>query len=407
MSKNLYDLFSEYNGEIPKIEEKSCNKERIKQLVRNQTEEKKIKVRRNPKIFFISFAAALVAATSVTAVAYSNGFEPFKHILRKNTSNPSVSSELPLVNGGDESGMEENISVDSVAFSGSENAEVKTAGMYYDNNTLMLSVEMKFAQGTVIPENAVVLPYFTMKNGGTVTELANQSGVANAAVLTKGDEENTRIATFYLSENEISGSTIGVRLDNIVTRDDISSVQAAVIAEQQRWRDEFAESDDTDQWKAYWKENNFDQRTLDFMEDYLAGCQKVVEGSWYGEIEVPAEPAKAMSFEGDGFTVTVDTLSLTLGIDRKIPEMSNAAPVITLKDGTVLVDTGTNEEKWFIDNGVMTDGEHEDFANIFGNVYSYSKPHSVEDIAEIAVYVFEYDSSALSAEKYTVYTSEQ
>lgn len=404
MSKNLYDLFSEYNGEVPDIEEKSCDKERIKQLVRKQTEEKNIKVRRNPKIFLISFAAALVAATSITAVAYSNGFEPFKHILRKNTSNPSVSSELPLVNGGDEGGMEKNISVAPVAFTGSENAEIKTAGMYYDNNTLMLSVEIKFAQGTVIPENTVVLPYFTLKKGGTETELTNQSGVSNAAVLTKGDEDDVYFATFYVSENELSGSTVGVRLENIVTGDDLSSLQEAVIAEQQRWRDEFGDIDDIAQWKAYWKENDFDKRTREFMADHLADCQKTVEGSWYGEIEVTAEAAKAMSFKADGFTVTADTLSMTLDIEREVPELSNIAPVITLKDGTVLADTGTNEKKWLIDNGVMSESRHEDFANIFANVYSYSKPHPVEDIAEIAVYVFEYDSSELSAEKYTVYT---
>lgn len=404
MSKNLYDLFSEYNGELPEIEEKSCDKERIKQLVRKKTEEKNIKVRRNPKIFFISFAAALVAATSITAVAYSNGFEPFKHILRKNTSNPSVSSELPLVNGGDEVGMEENISVSSVAFTGSGNAEVRTAGMYYDNNTLMLSVKMKFAEGTVIPDNAVVLPYFTMKKESVETVLTNQSGVANAAVLTKGDEDDTYFVTFYVAEKELSGSTIGVRLENIVTSDDLSSLQAALIDEQQSWLEECGSSDDVDKWKACWKENNFDQRTYDFMADYLAECPKVVDGSWYGEIDVPVDIEKAVTFEADGFTVTADTLSLSLDVEKEVPELSNIAPVITLKDGTVLADTGTSEKKWLIDNGVMSDDSHEDFANIFANVYSYIKPHHVEDIAEIAVYVFEYDSSELSAEKYTVYT---
>ena len=70
MSKNLYDLFSEYKGELPEIKEEKCDSEHIKQLVRQQTAEKKnIKIRRNPKMFIISIAAALTAVTSITAAA--------------------------------------------------------------------------------------------------------------------------------------------------------------------------------------------------------------------------------------------------------------------------------------------------------------------------------------------------
>ncbi len=403
MSKNLYDLFSEYKGELPEIEEKSCDSERIKQLVHKQTEKKNIKVNRNPKIFFISVAAALAAATSVTAAAYTGGFGHFKEVLRNTDASAAVNSELPLVNGGDELGMEQNISVDTIAFTGSAGAEVKTAGMYYDNNTLMLAVEMKFAAGTVIPDNAVVVPYFTKKSGGSETELKNISGLSNAAELTKGSEDGTYYATFYLTEKDLAGSTIGVCIENVITRDDLTDLQTQIIAEQTRWHEEFGDNGDTAAWKAYWNENNFDKRTEDFMSEYLAGCAKAVEGSWSAEIEVPDDISREVEFEANGFKATADTLSLTLDVNRDIPEGAGFEPVITLKDGTVIFSTGTNETEWLRNNGVFTDDKHEGFAGGFSNIYSYKKPHSVDDIAEIGVYVFDYDGSQLNAEGYTVY----
>lgn len=408
MSKNLYDLFSEYRGELPEIKEEKCDSERIKQLVRQQTSEKKnIKVRRNPKMFIISIAAALTAVTSITAAAYSDNFGGFKKVLRRTEASPAVNSELPLVNGSDTDGMEDNISVDSVAFTGSDSVSVKTAGMYYDNNTFMLSVEMKVSDGISIRDDAVVIPYFTKYNGDTAVEMRDQSGAANAAKLVKGDDAQTYYATFYITEKDIAGSTIGVRLENIIPRAALTDCQTAIVAEQNKWHEEFGTDRSIEDWKAYWKENDLDKRTLDFMDSYYRDCDKIVEGSWTAEVEVPADIADTSTFENNGFRVKADTLSVTVDAERDIPEGAAYEPVITLKNGDVIFTAGTNETEWFRENGVFTsDDKHENFASVYSNVFSYSKPHDVDDIAEVAVYIFNYEDSELNVEKNLVYTAD-
>ena len=406
MRKNLYDMFSEYQGELPEIKEEACDSERIRQLVHKKNEKKNIKVRRNPKIFVLGIAAAVAAATSITAAAYTDGFGRFKTVLTSTKASPAVTDELPLVNGSDVIGMENNISVDTVAFTGSESAEVKTVGMYYDNNTLMLSVEMKFEPGTVIPDNAVVIPYFTKKNGTSETELTNQSGVANAAPLNKDDEDGTYFATFYLTESGLAGSRIGVSLKNVLRSDDLAGLQKALIAEQESWRDEYGYNGDTAAWKAYWKENDLDKATEDFIADYLENCAKAVEGNWNAEIEIPADIAKEKTFSGNGFSVKADTLSLVFDAERQLPEGGFAIPVITLKDGTVIYDAGTTEERWFRENGVLTNDKSERFAQGFSNIHIYKAPHSADDIAQIEAYVFSLDGSGYNAEGYTVYKAE-
>ena len=408
MSKNLYDLFSEYKGELPEIKEEKCDSERIKQLVRQQTSEKKnIKVRRNPKMFIISIAAALTAVTSITAAAYSDNFGGFKKILRHTEASPAVNSELPLVNGSDTDGMEDNISVDSVAFTGSDSVSVKTAGMYYDNNTFMLSVEMKVGNGITIPDNAVVLPYFTKYANGQAEELREQSGSGNAAKLVKGDDAQTYYATFYISDEDLAGSTIGVRLENIINQNVVSDCQSALVAEQNKWHEEFGTDSSIEDWKAYWKENDLDKRTLDFMDSYYRDCDKIVEGSWTAEVEVPADIADTNTFENNGFRVKTDTLSITVDAERDIPEGAAYEPVITLKNGDVIFTTGTKETEWLRENGVFTsEDKHENFASVYSNVFSYSKPHDVDDIAEVAVYIFNYEGAELTVEKNLVYTAD-
>ncbi len=53
-----------------------------------------------------------------------------------------------------------------------------------------------------------------------------------------------------------------------------------------------------------------------------------------------------------------------------------------------------------------SEDKHENFASIYSNIFSYSKPHDVDDIAEIAVYIFNYEDSELTVEKNLVYTAD-
>jgi hypothetical protein len=408
MKHNIYDLFSDYSGELPDIKEAPCDAQRIKELVSQGTKKKHISITRKPKIFVISIAAATIAVTGVTAAAYTGKLSLFVSILRKTGSDRNISDELPVVKDGDISGMENNISTESITFTGSSNMRVRTAGMYSDNSTLMLSVELKLDEHTAIPDNALIVPYFTKIAGGVQTELANLSGLGNAAALVRGDEPGTYLASFYLTENNIAGSTIGVQLKNIVSADQPKQTQEALLAEQQKWREEYgADTMTTEEWKKFWKEHDLDKRTREFMDSALKQCTKIVEGSWYAEIVVPENTSKAAVFEKEGIKLTADTLSVTLEVYRSTPYGSFTIPVITFKDGTVVYDGGSNETKWFAENGVLPSPDKcERYAYGFSDIMCYHKPHQVDDIADITVYQFDYKDHQQLVECYNIFRAE-
>lgn len=407
MKHDLYELFSEYGGELPEIEEKPCDTKRIKQLVLEGTQKKRPIRRVRPKLFIICAAAVLTAVSGLTVAAATDGFSHFRSILGRTEPSGNLSDELPLMSGGDVSGMEQNISENRIVFTGSAAMTVSTAGMYYDNNTLMLSVEMRAGTDKAIPDNAIILPYFTKIKGGVSTELPNQSGLANAAALTRGDEPDTYYATFYLTEKDLADSKVGVTLKNIITTDDTADVYSALIAEQESWRDEFdLDSHTIEEWKQYWHDNDFDKRTRDFVEARLAECCSVMNGEWSAEVDI-SDIGKAATFSRDGFTVTADTLSLTLDIEQELPEYAFAVPVVTMSDGTVIFDGGTSEENLLSQMGVIRSGEKcRRYAHIFANVFSYSEPHHVSSIADISVYVFESNDSGLTAKRRIIYEAE-
>ena len=407
MKYDLHDLFSEYAGELPEIEEKSCNTERIKQLVLDGTKKKCPTRHINPKMIIICAAAVLTAVSGLTVTAATGGFGHFKSILHKTEPSGNISDELPLMNGNDVSGMEQNISENRIEFTGSDSMTVSTAGMYYDNNTLMLSVEMKLNEDTFIPDNTVAVPFFSKVKDDECTELTNQSNLANMARLTKGDEPGTYYATFYLTEKGLSESRVGITIRNIITTDDVSDIQNALIAEQENWRNDFGFDSRTDEeWKQYWKENNFDKRTLEFIESRLTECSNVITGEWAAEIDI-SDIDEAATFSRDGFTVTADTLSLTLDIEQDLPENTFAVPIVTLNDGTVIFDGGTNEENWLTKMGVIRTAEKSKrYANIFSHVFSYSEPHKISTITEISVYVFESREGGITANRHIIYEAE-
>lgn len=406
MKYDLYDLFSEYKGELPEIEESPCDTERIKRLALQGTEKNTKNIRRKSKVLVISIAAAVAAMTSITAAAYTDAFGRFRSILHRTEPGPVINSELPLISDDDIEGMEENISEEKIFFTGSDSMEVSTAGMYYDNNTLMLSVEMKLKTDIEIPDKSLVIPHFVRRKNGVENELSG--GIGNAAVLVKGDEPDSYYATFYVANQDMAGSTVEVRLENIIDPDQPWNIQKRVLEEQDKWREEYGADNMTiEEWKQLWKEKELDKRTRDFDSKCLDECEKVLAGSWTAQISIPADISKTMTAEKHGFKVTADTLSITFDISRDIPFGDIAVPVITMKDGTVISTAGTNETEWLIENGVCTSsGNLEDFAYSFSNIYSYSRPHPVEKIADISVYVFSYENGTVCAESYTIHVSE-
>ncbi|MBR5684100.1 MAG: hypothetical protein IKW96_12650, partial [Ruminococcus sp.] len=387
--------------------EKPCDTERIKQLVLDGVQKKRPIRRIKPKYFIICTAAVLTAVSGLTVAAATDGFGHFRSILHRTEPNANISEELPLMNDSEVSGMEQNISESRIVFTGSDSMTVSTAGMYYDNNTLMLSLEMKLNDDISVPDNALAVPYFTKIKDGVRTELTNQSGLANTARLTKGDAPSTYYVTFYLTEKGLSDSKIGITLINIITTDDASDIYSALIAEQESWRNAFdLDSHTVEEWKQYWKDNDFDKRTHDFVDARLVECSSIVAGKWSAELDI-SDIDGAATFSKDGFTVTADTLSLTLDIEQNLPDTVFAVPIVTMKDGTVIFDGGTSEENWLAQTGVISPDENcMRYAHRFSNVFSYSEPHKVSSIAEISVYVFESGSDGLTANRHMIYEAE-
>lgn len=408
MKHNLYELFSDYDRELPEIDEQPCNTDRIRQLVLEGTQKKIQKKHIKPKMFIICAAAVMTAVTGMTvAAATTDGFSRFRDILHRTEPSANMTGELPLLNGEDVSGMERNISENRIVFTGEGDMTVSTAGMYYDRNTLMLSLEMKVREGINVPENAVVIADYSKLGNGTSTVLTGQSGLANTAALTRSDDPYTYYATFYLTSQDIANSRIGVSINRIISADDISDIQSRIIAEQTEWREEFGFGTHTvDEWKLYWKENDFDLRTRKLLDEYILKCDSIIEGEWTAELNI-SDADEASAFSRDGFTVTADTLSLTLDNDRELSETEIAVPVVTAKDGSVMYDGGTREKEWFAENGIINGQNSFCFANRFSNVFSYCKPVPVSCIENISVYVFELSDGSLTAERHIIYEAEE
>lgn len=409
MKYDMYELFSHYKGRLPEIEESPCDTKRIKQLALQGIEKKERKIRKKSKVMIIGIAAAVAATTGITAVANTDAFARFRSILhRTEKGNININTELPLVSGDDIEGMEENITEEKVFFSGIDSMEVSTAGMYYDNNTLMLSVEMKLKADVEIPEGSLVIPHYVLRKNETETELSAQSSIANSAALIKGDEPDSYYATFYLTAQDIAGSTLEVRLENIIAPDQPQIIQNRLIEEQDKWREEYGADDMTiEEWKQLWQEKDLDRRTREFINKCLDECEKIIAGSWTAQINIPDDTTKTITAEKDGFKVTADTLSITIESNGNIPLGGAVVPVITMKDKTVIFETGTNEAQWLAENGVCASpDDHEEFAHSWSNIYSYSRPYPVEKISDITVYVFDYENGDIDAQSYVIYRAE-
>ena len=405
MKNNIYDLFNNYSGNIPDIEENCCNTDRIEKLVLKKINKKKNKSKYK-KAFIISFIAAVLSIGSVSTVAYAGGFSYFKEILHHSKTDKNIPDFLPLIENDNEDKMEKNISEQTITFDGNEELTITAEGMYYDNNTLMLGLKIVSNTNKEIPSDACIIPYFTKDLNGIQTELKYQSGVGHEAAVIKTNEPDMYYATYYLTEQNLAGSKIHVSLHNINTYEQINECDNELNKYQQKWRDEANDdSMTTEEWKKYWKENNFDDKIQDIKKELINNYNPVIEGEWSTDIDVPISISKPLNIENNGFNTTIDQLSITLK-DENTPEGSSLIPVVFLKDGTCIFDAGTNEENWIYKNTDCKKEKHESFGYRFGDIYCYSKPHSIDDIECITVYVMNYTENDLKADEYEIYKAE-
>lgn len=405
-NNNMYNLFNEYNGDVPEIETSDCNIDRIKALTLQKTGKPKIRMKRT-KAIAISFIAAALSVGSITAVAYAGGFSYFREILHHSDADKNIPDSLPLIHNDDTSKMENHIAENTILFSGSDNLTISAEGMYYDSNTLMLS--LKLISDIELPEDACIIPYFSKEMNETATELKNQSGTGHEAQVVKGDEPNTYYVTYYLTEQNVAGSTIHLSFHNINTYAQTEECWEKLQEFQQMWRDEAnADSMTTEEWKNYWKENDFDTRTSNTLKELIKESEPVVEGEWSADIQIPNVVSEPLTVQKNGFKVTADLLSFTLE-DYNIKENANGAivPVILLKDGTCIFDSGTNEQEWFWENTVYSGDKWESVAYRFANINCYQNPHTVDEIENITVYVVNYTDRGMKVNSYEIYQAEE
>jgi len=389
MKNNLYDLFSGYDGELPEIQEKACDFDKIAQLV-NQKRGKTI-IRRKKRIALVSVVAvAMLAVSSVTVVA-SGKLDLFHSILSK-TKLSDGGDSLPLMQEESEpQNMEQYLAENTVHFNGSESIDISTVCMYHDVNTLMLTLRLQLQEGITIPTDALFIPYFDIEG-----EQLNQSGCGAAEPLVFDEEENCYYVTYYLVKPEISGQKLHVVLENAYTPEQLSNVQQGIISAQEQWHKEYgADNMTVDEWKELWQRETLDERTRQTVYQLLQESDRILTGTWEAELEIPQDTSKQLTIDADdGQHLVLNDLSV-LYKHQTTPEEYDVL-LITTEDGTVLYpDMSTNEENWFAEQGIAFSDNCKKFAYSRGidkgNIYSFDKPYPVDTIQKIEVYHFAYE----------------
>lgn len=388
MKMNLFDLFQNYDGDLPEIQEEPCDTGRIERLVMQKTGTTRIRQTKKRRLpVMIAAAAAAVAVFGVTAAAVSGRLDLFKNVLGR-TVLPDAEN-LPLMSdAADPADMEQFLHENDTVFAGDSSLQVSAVGMYSDNSTVMLTLEIIPQNGQNLPENAVFVPYFYRADGSLI-----EGGIGKAGQLTTDPDGSAYYLTYYLAAPELAGSTIRTELKNAYTQAQINAVFAGIQAAQAQWRTDYgADAMSADDWKALWKSENLDGRTAETETSLLESSDAVISGTWSAEIAVP-EAAAPRIFASDDFRVTADSLSLTAENYSGDPDVGY---MVTLTDGTKLTEPGgTSEKQALYDAGILTaDDTVKEFA--YGRsadgreIFCCSEPVQTADIAAVTVLHYTY-----------------
>ena len=384
MKVNLFDLFEGYDGEVPEIREEPCSTGRIEQLVMQKTGTARIRQTKKRRLpVMIAAAAAAAAVFGVTAAAVSGRLDLFKNVLGRTVL--SDAENLPLMNDAEDSAeMEQFLHENDTVFAGDSSLQISTVGMYSDNNTMMLTLEIIPQNGQSLPENALFVPYFYRADGSLIG-----GGTERTEQLTADPSGNAYYLTYYLTAPELAGTTVRAELKNAYTQTQLNAVYAELQAAQAQWRADYgADSMLPEDWKALWKSENLDARTAETEASLLENSDAVLRGTWSAEIAVP-ETAAPRVFASDDFRVTADSLSLTA---ENFSEETNIGYMITLTDGTKLTEPGgTSEKQALYDAGILSENDTvREFAYGRGSVWCYSEPIQTADIAAVTVLHYTY-----------------
>ena len=284
MKKNLYDLFADYDGELPELKESPCDSAQIEQLVMTRTAAKPIRRIKHRRLFpAIAAAAAAVAVCGVTVAAATGKLDIFRKMLGK-TALTDTDSRLPMMHETSEETMSQYLWEDGTVFSGDSSLNISTVSMYSGQDTLMLMLAIAPQNGQSLPENAKFIPYFYRADGS----LLPQSGIANVQALVQDDETGISYLTYYLTAQDLANSTLRVELKNAYSDAQLKSVYAGVQDAQAQWRADLgADSMSVEDWKALWQSEDLDGRTAETVTALLAETEPLLRGTWTAELEIP------------------------------------------------------------------------------------------------------------------------
>lgn len=361
--------------------------------------------------FFIAAAAACAALSGVTAAATTGKLDLLRDILTQTKLSNGPESPAALVDTAAEDAAPHHLAETEILFAGEDSLRISAVAMNYDSSTLMLTLAIEPQNGTVLPEDALFIPYFERITADGARQIS-QSGIGAVEYLVTDTASDTAYLTYYLTQSEIAGSTLHITLQNAYSQAQIAAVYKDICSEMDQWTADYGrDTMDIAEWKALWQAEDLDERMHQTESELLAGSDRLLTGTWTADISVPETAPTPLSIDRDGFRILADTLSLRAEYD----ENAAASPVylMTFKDGTVLCDfTGTNEEAYLKEQNEIDDTTVY-FAYTFGtdsSIRCYDAPHAVEDIAEISVYLFDYEPDAdghfsLTAEKHILYTA--
>ena len=398
MKQSLYDIFDHFTPEdntLPHLKEQPMNEKAVADQVFSKIGCHPIvqtKKRKPYRLFGIAAAVAVFACGTLATAAVTGNIDLFFA-----TVSSSDQSDLP----GSIEQMQAYYQCPDVSFTETDQASVSLLGFYHDHNTLMLSVQLTVKDGTALTESMGLLPYFTLKTADGTEKALTNSGSLSSYLQKSNTSDHVYYATYYLVDPDFSDSTLQVSFAGVYNQSQEQQVQNEILDLQESWQNAyFSETMSIDEWKDYWKEQHFDEKTTAARKAAFESLPAILDGTWTAEIPIDSTDTTVTTAESKGISISMDELSLSVSqIPEAIQKQGAVSPVVYLKDGTILSDdffmfpdVPKNQDGSY----QLTDTSYEAFAFIQGSekstIYSYAYPIDPESIEKVELYVQYYDS---------------
>lgn len=402
MKQSLYDIFDHFTPEdntLPHLKEQPMNEKTVADQVFSKIGYHPIvqtKKKKSYRLFGIAAAVAVFACGTLATAAVTGNIDLFFSTV---SSSDLSDSEVSLPNDIEQ--MQAYYHCPDVSFTTTDRASVSLLGFYHDHNTLMLSVQLTVKDDTALTESMGLLPYFTLKTADGTEKTLSNSGSLSSSLQKSKTADHVYYATYYLVDPDFSDSTLQVSFAGVYDQSQEQQVQNEILDLQESWQNAyFSETMSIDEWKEYWKEQHFDEKTTAARKAAFESLPAILDGTWTAEIPIDSTDTTVTTAESEGISISMDELSLSVSqIPEAIQKQGAVSPVVYLKDGTILSDdffmfpdVPKNQDGSY----QLTDTSYEAFAFVQGSekstIYSYAYPIDPASIEKVELYVQYYDS---------------